>query len=130
MKKKKPYQKTLDYYREELEKYIHEEEVRAALDIPLDRLNLNNVMQYGAYYHGARMALLLAMEYFNLTAKGDDKVYNKAIFDLATQSPRHTEMFLSRHPIRFRNHERKGKKLIKCEAYFYEEVIMHVEVEP
>lgn len=79
MKRKNPYQKTLDYYRKELEKYIHEEEVRAALDIPLDRLNLNNVMQYGAYYHGARMALLLAMEYFNLTTKGDDKVYNKAI---------------------------------------------------
>lgn len=35
MKKKNPYQKTLDYYREELEKYIGEEEVRAALDIPL-----------------------------------------------------------------------------------------------
>ena len=40
MKRKNPYQKTLDYYRKELEKYIHEEEVRAALDIPLDRLNL------------------------------------------------------------------------------------------
>lgn len=130
MKKKNPYQKTLDCYRKELEKYIHEEEVRAALDIPLNRLNLNNVMQYGAYYHGARMALLLAMEYFNLTTKGDDKVYNKAIFELVTKSPRHTEMFLARHPIRFRNHEKKGKKLVKCEAYFYEEVTMHIEVEP
>lgn len=127
---KNPYQKTLDRYRKELEKYIGEEEVRAALDIPLDRLNLNNVMQYGAYYHGARMALLLAMEYFNLATKGDDKVYNKAVFELAIQSPRHTEMFLQRQPIRFRNHERKGKKLIKCEAYFYEKVTMDVEVEP
>lgn len=130
MKKRNPYQKILDSYRKVLEKYIGEEEVRVALDIPLDRLNLNNVMQYGAYYHGARMALLLAMEYFNLATKGDDKVYNKAIFELAIQSPRHTEMFLQRQPIRFRNHERKGKKLIKCEAFFYEKVTMEVEVEP
>jgi hypothetical protein len=130
MKRKNTYRKTLDNYRKELEKYIHEEEVRAALDIPLDRLNLNNVMQYGAYYHGARMALLLAMEYFNLTTKGDDKVYINAVFELATQSPRHTEMFLSRQPIRFRNHQYARKKLIKCEAYFYEEVTMHVQVEP
>ena len=37
MKKKNAYQKTLEYYRDNLKKYIQEEEVRAALDVPLDK---------------------------------------------------------------------------------------------
>ena len=130
MKRKNSYQKELDCYREQLVKYIHEEEVRAALDIPLDRLNLSSVMQYGAYYHGAMMALVLASEYMPCFANGDNLVYAKATFELATKSVRHAEMFLSRQPYRFRNHERKGKKLIKCEAYFCEDVVIHPEVKP
>ena len=130
MKRRNSYQRIVDEYRKYLKKYIHEAEVLEALDIPLDRLNLNNVMQYGAYYHGARMALVLASEYIEMFVKGEEKVYAKATFDLATKSVRHTEMFLSRQPFRFRNHERKGKKLIKCEAYFCQDVVIYPEVEP
>ena len=46
MKKKNSYQRILERYREYLKKYIQEEEVRAALDVPLDKLNLNNVMYF------------------------------------------------------------------------------------
>ena len=130
MKKKNVYLKILERYREYLKKYIQEEEVRAALDVPLDKLNLNNVMYYSAYYHGARAALRLAADWFEPHLKGDDKVYVRASLELAMKDLRYTELFMNGQPMRYRNHEYKGKKLVKCEAYFYEEVKMHLEVEP
>ena len=130
MKKKNSYQRILERYREYLKKYIQEEEVRAALDVPLDKLNLNNVVYYSAYYHGARAALRLAADWFEPYLKGGDKVYVRAALELAMKDLRHTELFMNGQPMRYRNNEYKGKKLVKCEAYFYEEVKMRLEVEP
>lgn len=130
MKKKNSYQRILERYREYLNKYIQEEEVRAALDVPLDKLNLNNVVYYSAYYHGAMAALRFAADWFKPHLYGDDKVYVMASLELAMKDLRYTELFMNGQPMRYRNHEYKGKKLVKCEAYFYEEVKMHLEVVP
>ena len=128
MKKKNTPSRILTYYRKELEKYIHEEEIQAALEQPI-RLNLTNVRQYSAYYQGARAGLIKAMEWSMMRMKGEEKVYVQAELDLIKKDLRHAEMFLSGQPIRYRNHERKGKKLIKCEAYFFERVTIDIEVE-
>ena len=128
MKKNNTPSKLLMYYRKELEKYIHEEEIQAALEQPI-RLNLTNVRQYSAYYQGARAGLIKAMEWLMMRMKGEEKVYVQAELDLIKKDLRHAEMFLSGQPIRYRSHERKGKKLIKCEAYFFESVTIDIEVE-
>ena len=62
MKKKNPYEKVLNRYREELKKYINEEEVRIALEQPV-QYSLANVRYYSAYYHGAMMALRTCMDW-------------------------------------------------------------------
>lgn len=128
MKKKNIYEKRLNTYRELLKKFIDEEEVRVALEQPV-RLNLTNVYYYSAYYQGARMGILRASEWMLDRIKGEEKVYAKAELDLITKDVRYTEMFLQGQTIRYRNHEKKGKKLVKCEAYFSERVTMDVEVE-
>ena len=128
MKKRNIYEKRLNTYRELLKKFIDEEEVRVVLEQPV-RLNLTNVHYYSAYYQGARMGILRASEWMLDRIKGEEKVYAKAELDLITKDVRHTEMFLQGQTIRYRNHEKKGKKLVKCEAYFSERVTMDVEVE-
>ena len=128
MKKNNTPSKLLMYYRKELEKYIHEEEIQTALEQPI-QLNLTNVRQYSAYYQGARAGLIKAMEWSMMRMKGEEKVYVQAELDLIKKDLRHAEMFLSGQPIRYRNHEWKGKKLIKCEAYFFESVTIDIEVE-
>ena len=127
MKKKNTPSKLLMYYRKELEKYIHEEEIQTALEQPI-MLNLTNIRQYSAYYQGVRDGLIKAMEWSMMRMKGEEKVYVQAELDLIKKDLRHAEMFLSGQPIRYRNHEQKGKKLIKCEAYFFERVTIDVEV--
>lgn len=96
-----------------------EREIKAALKGDV-RLNLNNVIQYSAYYQGARTAAMRLMEgYFIDRAKGDERVYLKAELELIKASLENTEKFLSGSPIRYKNHERnKRGKLVKCEAYF------------
>ena len=128
MKKKNTYEKLLNDYREQLKKYIDEEEVRLALEQPV-QFNLTNVRYYSAYYHGAHAALRMCVDWFSEQIKTKEKVYVRACLELAAKSPRHTEMFLQGQPIRYRNHVMKGKKLVSCEAYFFEEVKMCIEVE-
>lgn len=128
MKKGNPYEKTLQQYRECLKKYIDEEEVRQALEQPV-QFNLTNIRYYSAYYQGALAGLRKAAEWMMMRMKGEEKVYVQAELDLITKDLRHAEMFLSGQPIRYRNHERKGKKLVKCEAYFFERMSVDVEVE-
>lgn len=128
MKKKNPYEKTLNRYREYLQKYITEEEVRLALEQPV-KFNLTNIHYYSAYYHGAHAAIRMCMDWFTDCVKPSERVYVIACLELAGKSPRHTEMFLQGQPIRYRNHVKKGKKLVNCEAYFYEEVKMCMEVD-
>ena len=127
MKKRNPYEKTLNQYREYLKKYITEEEVRLALEQPIE-FNLINVRYYSAYYAGAHAALRMCVDWFSEQIQVKERPYVRAVIQLAAQSPRHTEMFLQQQPIRYRNHIRKGKKLVSCEAYFAEEIKMTVEV--
>lgn len=128
MKKKNPYEKTLNQYREYLKKYITEEEVRLALEQPI-QFNLMNVRYYSAYYAGAHAALRMCVDWFSEQIQAKERPYIRAVLQLAAKSPRHTEMFLQQQPIRYRNHIRKGKKLISCEAYFVDKIEMTVEVD-
>lgn len=128
MKKRNPYEKTLNQYRGYLQKYITEEEVRLALEQPM-QFNLMNVRYYSAYYAGAHAALRMCVDWFSEQVQVKERPYVRAVLTLAAKSPRHTEMFLQQQPIRYRNHIRKGKKLVSCEAYFVDKVEMMIEVE-
>jgi hypothetical protein len=60
----------------------------------------------------------------------DNKVYRDAVFRLITSDLRYMGMFLTEsHDICYRNHkwDKKGK-LISCEAYFAEKVVIYKEV--
>ena len=60
----------------------------------------------------------------------DNKVYRDAVFRLITSDLRYMGMFLTEsHDIYYRNHKRDKKgKLISCEAYFAEKVVIYKEV--
>lgn len=123
-------ERNLEYYKERyleaLKHFESEEELRlAALHEP--KVNLLNIQHWSAYMQGARRAFLYVMEH------GDDydnKVYRDAVFRLITSDLRYMGMFLTEsHDICFRNHKRDKKgKLISCEAYFAEKVVIYKEV--
>ena len=97
----------------------------AALHEP--KVNLLNIQHWSAYMQGARRAFLYVLEH------GDDydnKVYRDAVFRLITSDLRYMGMFLTEsHDICYRNHKRDKKgKLISCEAYFVEKVVIYKEV--
>lgn len=123
-------ERNLEYYKgkylEALKHFESEEELRlAALHEP--KVNLLNIQHWSAYMQGARRAFLYVMEH------GDDydnKVYRDAVFRLITSDLRYMGMFLTEsHDICYRNHKRDKKgKLISCEAYFAEKVVIYKEV--
>lgn len=123
-------ERNLEYYKEKyleaLKHFESEEELRlAALHEP--KVNLLNIQHWSAYMQGARRAFLYVMEH------GDDydnKVYRDAVFRLITSDLRYMGMFLTEsHDICYRNHKRDKKgKLISCEAYFAEKVVIYKEV--
>lgn len=123
-------ERNLEYYKEKyleaLKHFESEEELRlAALHEP--KVNLLNIQYWSAYMQGARRAFLYVMEH------GDDydnKVYRDAVFRLITSDLRYMGMFLTEsHDICYRNHKRDKKgKLISCEAYFAEKVVIYKEV--
>ena len=123
-------ERNLEYYKEKyleaLKHFESEEELRlAALHEP--KVNLLNIQHWSAYMQGARRAFLYVMEH------GDDydnKVYRDAGFLLITSDLRYMGMFLTEsHDICYRNHKRDKKgKLISCEAYFAEKVVIYKEV--
>lgn len=85
------------------------------------KINLQNVVYYGAYLMGALDASKTIISYVNWNAKGEEKVYRDAELALATQSKRTMELFLCGTKVAYRNWERNKKgKLVKCEAYFVE----------
>ena len=96
------------------------------------KVNLQNVMYYGAYYMGALDATRRVTEDV-LTAykpKGEDCIYLKAEWDLITASKRNMQLFLDGVEMRFRNHKRNKKgKLESCECYFveYKNIITEVK---
>ena len=88
------------------------------------KINLQNVMYYGAYLLGAQMVANKLIPYVMQNYRGDDKAYIKAELDMITSSKRNMQLWLDKTPMRYRNHKRnKNGKLESVEAYFVEEVI-------
>ena len=85
------------------------------------KINLQNVVYYGAYLLGAQMAADKLIPYVMQNYRGDDKVYIKAELDLIMSSKRNMQLFLDGTQMRYRNHKRNKKgKLESCECYFVE----------
>lgn len=85
------------------------------------KINLQNIMFYGAYLLGAQMAANKLIPYVMQNYRGDDKAYIKAELDTITSSNRNMQLWLQDTPIRYRNHKRDKKgKLESCECYFVE----------
>lgn len=94
------------------------------------KVNLQNIVQYGAYLMGALDASKSIISFVNWNAKGEEKVYRDAELALITQSKRTMELFLNGTQMRYRNHKRNKKgKLESCECYFveYRNVITEVK---
>lgn len=128
-KRNNPYAYPLKKYRETLLKYQEFEEVEEALRIDPDRINLRRVFLFSAWYNGMRTGMIkLAEEEFLPVIKGENRIYAKATLDLITSSIDNVHLYMDGHRIGFRNHERKGNKLVKCEAYFYENVTIKREI--
>lgn len=121
-KRTNPWKKQLEYYRELLKKYQDYEEVEAALKIDISRMNLQNICWYAAYYYGAMAGMRLLGEHLIHYTKGDDNVYAESLIRLVSSDVRNANLFLDGYPTAFRNHQRKGKKLIKVDSYFYERI--------
>lgn len=85
------------------------------------KINLQNVVYYGAYLLGAQMAAEKLIPYVMQNYRGDDKVYIKAELDTMIASKRNMQLWLDGTPMRFRNHVRNRKGGLEwCEAYFVE----------
>lgn len=85
------------------------------------KVNLQNIVQYGAYYQGAMAMAIKLIPYVMLNYHGDGKVYIKAELDLIKSSKRNMQLWLDGTQMRFRNHKKNKKgKLESVEAYFVE----------
>lgn len=87
------------------------------------KINLQNIIYYGAYYMGALQAAQNITEALlqGVKPKGEDWIYKKAEWDLITASKRNMQLYLDGTPMRYRNHKRNNKgKLVSCECYFVE----------
>ena len=95
-------------------------ERRMAVEMGI-KINLQNVMYYGAYLLGAQMVAKELIPYVMKNYRGDDKAYIKAELDMITSSKRNMQLWLDKTPMRYRNHKRNKKgKLESCECYFVE----------
>lgn len=95
-------------------------ERRMAVEMSI-KINLQNVMYYGAYLLGAQMVANELIPYVMKNYRGDDKAYIKAELDMITSSKRNMQLWLDKTPMRYRNHKRNKKgKLESCECYFVE----------
>lgn len=106
---------------------ILERRMAAEKDI---KINLQNVMYYGAYLLGAQITAEKLIPYVMRNYRGDDKVYIKAELDTITSSKRNMQLWLDGTQMRYRNHKRNKKgKLESCECYFveYRNVITEVK---
>ena len=84
-----------------------------------DKIDLRKVMNYSAYYRGARAAILFLRDVYQIRIPSQEKIYDEALFKLVTASLDNTRQFMDKQQIGYRNHERnKRGKLVKCEAYF------------
>lgn len=95
-------------------------ERRMAVEMDI-KINLHNVMYYGAYLLGAQITAEKLIPYVMQNYRGDDKVYIKAELDTITSSKRNMQLWLDETQMRYRNHKRDKKgKLKSCECYFVE----------
>lgn len=104
-------------------------ERRMAVEMSI-KINLQNVMYYGAYLLGAQMVANELIPYVMKNYRGDDKAYIKAELDMITSSKRNMQLWLDKTPMRYRNHKRDKKgKLESCECYFveYKNIITEVK---
>ena len=104
-------------------------ERRMAVEMNI-KINLQNVMYYGAYLLGAQMVANELIPYVMKNYRGDDKAYIKAELDMITSSKRNMQLWLDKTPMRYRNHKRDKKgKLESCECYFveYKNIITEVK---
>jgi len=94
------------------------------------KINLQNVVYYGAYLLGAQMTANKLIPYVMQNYRGDDKVYIKAELDMITSSKRNMQLWLDGTTrIAYRNHKRNKKgKLESCECYFVEQRNIITEV--
>jgi hypothetical protein len=87
------------------------------------KINLRNLVYYGAYYQGAIMAVMKVTDSLlsGNKPKKDDWVYLKSEWELITSCKRNMQLYLDGTEIRYRNHQRNKKgKLESVEAYFVE----------
>ena len=95
-------------------------ERRMAVEMDI-KINLHNVMYYGAYLLGAQITAEKLIPYVIQNYRGDDKVYIKSELDTITSSKRNMQLWLDDTPMRYRNHKRDKKgKLESVECYFVE----------
>lgn len=93
------------------------------------KINLQNVVYYGAYLLGAQITAEKLIPYVMQNYRGDDKAYIKAELDMITSSKRNMQLFLDGTQMCFRNHKRDKKgKLESCECYFVEQRNVITEV--
>ena len=67
---------------------------------------------------GIRAALFFMQDSFMAYVKPCDVPYARAEIELALKSIENAERYFAGCKIGYRNHERKGKKLVRVEAYF------------
>jgi hypothetical protein len=87
------------------------------------KINLQNLVYYGAYYQGAIMAVKKITDSLlnGNKPKKDDWIYLKAEWSLITSSKRNMQLYLDGTEIRYRNHQRNKKgKIESVECYFVE----------
>ena len=94
------------------------------------KINLHNIVYYGAYLLGAQKAAEKLIPYVIQNYRGDDKVYIKAELDTITSSKRNMQLWLDGTEMRYRNHKHNKKgKLESVECYFveYRNVIQEIK---
>jgi len=95
------------------------------------KVNLQNLMFYGAYYMGALdVARNITEKLLSNKPKGEDWIYLKAEWDLISASKRNMQLYLDGTEMRYRNHKRNKKgKLERCEAYFVDRISIIQELQ-
>lgn len=108
---------------------ILERRMAVSDDVQL-KVNLQNLVYYGAYYMGALATVNRLADYCRHSWRGDEKIYLEAELKLITSSKRAIQLWLDDTPMRYRNHKTNKKgKLESVECYFveYRNVIQEVK---
>lgn len=125
----------MEYHRQKFMDYARqleaEEELRLATEYEI-RVNLGNIVHWGAYLQGAMEGIAKMIEELDAGKgiKGEKGVYDRAVLKLILRDKRSMGMWLTHsHDILFRNHQRDKKgKLLSVEASFAEKVCVYREV--